>query len=335
MLGRQDKKKILQLPPGSIRPNPAQPRRHFAADELESLAESIRQNGLLQPVTVRRGERGWELVAGERRLRASVLAGLESIPCIVCSCSEAQSAVLAMIENLQRQDLDPFEEAEGIRRLITEWNVTQEEAAARLGKSQSAIANKLRLLRFTEEERAAILEGGLSERHARALLRIEPGEKRGEAIRQVREQGLTVAQTEELAELMLEEEREPQLEIEKVRPQKKLLLKDVRIFVNTIVHAIDTMRKCGISAESLQDETEDYIEYRVRIPKKEALKPSSKKLGPLMRKAHPKIGMEAREKKEQERQEQLVIWSGSGSSSGPSEDRENPGNTYEGSATAS
>ena len=129
------------------------------------------------------------MVAGERRLRASKIAGLETIPCIVCSCSEEQSAIFAMIENLQRQDLDPFEEAEGIRRLISEWNVTQEEAAARLGKSQSAIANKLRLLRFTQEERNCILEGNLSERHARSLLRLEPGEKRIAAIRQVRGAG--------------------------------------------------------------------------------------------------------------------------------------------------
>lgn len=308
MLGRQDKKKILQLSPESIHPNPSQPRKHFSQEELESLAESIRQNGLLQPVTVRKGEGGWELVAGERRLRASKIAGLESIPCIVCSCSESQSAVYAMIENLQRQDLDPFEEAEGIRRLITEWNVTQEEAATRLGKSQSAIANKLRLLRFTEEERASILEGGLSERHARALLRIEPGEKRSEAIRQVREQELTVAQTEELTELLLEEEKQkqPQLEIEKVRPQKKLLLKDVRIFVNTILHVIDTMRKCGIPAESVQDETEEYIEYKVRIPKDKALKTSAEKPGPLMRKTKAKNS--ASDSNSQTSQEQLVIW---------------------------
>ena len=305
MLGKQEKKKILQLSPESILPNPSQPRKHFSQEELEPLAESIRRNGLLQPVTVRRGERGWELVAGERRLRASKIAGLETIPCIVCSCSEEQSAIFAMIENLQRQDLDPFEEAEGIRRLISEWNVTQEEAAARLGKSQSAIANKLRLLRFTQEERNCILEGNLSERHARSLLRLEPGEKRMAAIRQVREQGLTVSQTEELTELLLEEEKEqgePQLVLEKVRPKKKILLKDVRIFVNTILHAVDTMRKCGIPAESLQDETDTYIEYRVRIPKESAIK-----------NAHPhvpgqmfKTGKQAGEKKE--KQEQLVIW---------------------------
>ena len=148
MWNHQERKKLIQLAPENIRANPAQPRQEFDKEALESLAESIRQNGLLQPVTVRRTQDGsYELVAGERRLRACRMAGVKLIPCIVSGCDARQSAILALLENLQRRDLGVFEEAEGLRRLVEEWGVTQEEAAARLGKSQSSIANKLRLLR--------------------------------------------------------------------------------------------------------------------------------------------------------------------------------------------
>ena len=154
----QDKRRVIEIPLDDIYPNPAQPRRSFPEKELLELSRSIRQNGLLQPLSVRRTRNGYELIAGERRWRACRLAGLDSAACIVNSCSDKQSAVLAMTENLQRQDLQIFEEAEGIRRLIEEWGVTQEEAALRLGKSQSTLANKLRLLRLTQEERKKISE---------------------------------------------------------------------------------------------------------------------------------------------------------------------------------
>ncbi len=254
--------RVRQLPLAYIRPNRAQPRRTFSEEELHGLAESIRENGVLQPLSVRRvAQNEYELVAGERRLRACALAGLQTAPCILIDCDDGQSAIFALLENLQRADLGPFEEAEGIYRLIHDWGVTQEEAARRLGKKQSTIANKLRLLRFSEAERGKITAGGLTERHARALLKLQNPEKRMEAIELAAAKGLTVQQTEELVEKLLC----PQ---PKALPsQRTFVVKDVRLFMNTVHKAVALMRQSGIEAETAQNETEDYIECVVRIPK--------------------------------------------------------------------
>lgn len=268
MWNHQDKKKLIQLPPDTIHPNPAQPRTSFDPDSLSELADSIRQNGLLQPLTVRRTPTGeYQLIAGERRLRACKLAGLSLVSCVVSSCDSRQSAILAMLENLQRRDLGVFEEAEGLRRLVEEWGVTQEEAAARLGKSQSSIANKLRLLRLSSEEREIITRAGLTERHARAVLRLEKQEDRLAALKWVEEQQLNVAQTEAyIAQLI-----EPAPKAEKGQKKKKtVLVRDVRLFMNTIHHAVDVMKQSGIGAQSWKRETEEYLEYVVRIPRSEA-----------------------------------------------------------------
>lgn len=269
MWNHQDKKKLIQLSPDAIHPNPAQPRTTFDPDSLSSLAESIRQNGLLQPLTVRRTPTGeYQLIAGERRLRACKLAGLSLVPCIVSTCDSRQSAVLAMLENLQRRDLGVFEEAEGLRRLVEEWGVTQEEAAARLGKSQSSIANKLRLLRLGPEEREIVTRAGLTERHARALLKLEDPEKRLAALKQIAEQQLNVAQAEEyIAQLLTESPKE---EKKSGKKKRTVLVRDVRLFVNTIHHAVDVMKQSGIGAQSWKRETEEYYEYVVRIPRTEA-----------------------------------------------------------------
>lgn len=261
MWNHQERKKLIQLAPENIRANPAQPRQEFDKEALESLAESIRQNGLLQPVTVRRTQDGsYELVAGERRLRACRMAGVKLIPCIVSGCDARQSAILALLENLQRRDLGVFEEAEGLRRLVEEWGVTQEEAAARLGKSQSSIANKLRLLRLGEEERRIITEAKLTERHARALLRLEKEEERLAALKVVAERGMNVAQTEHYIEQLLGTPDKPQ------KPRRRVVVRDVRIFMNTIHHAVDVMKQNGIKAQSWKRETDQYLEYVVRIP---------------------------------------------------------------------
>lgn len=260
MWNHQERKKLIQLAPENIRANPAQPRQEFEPEALESLAESIRQNGLLQPVTVRRTQDGsYELVAGERRLRACRMAGVKLIPCIVSGCDARQSAILALLENLQRRDLGVFEEAEGLRRLVEEWGVTQEEAAARLGKSQSSIANKLRLLRLGEEERRIITEAKLTERHARALLRLEKEEERLAALKVVAERGMNVAQTEHYIEQLLGTPDKPQ------KPRRRVVVRDVRIFMNTIHHAVDVMKQNGIKAQSWKRETDQYLEYVVRI----------------------------------------------------------------------
>lgn len=267
MLLFQEKKRVNDILLNQIRSNPSQPRRIFAPRELQELSDSIRINGLLQPLTVRRVPGGYELIAGERRLRACFMAGMKSAPCILVNCDEQQSAIYAILENLQRQDLQIFEEAEGIRRLIEEWGVTQEEAASRLGKSQSAIANKLRLLRLTESERAMISQAGLTERHARALLRIEKEECRIRLLQKIIEENLNVRQTEELINEEIEQNARPQI----IKNKRTFVIKDVRLFLNTIRHAVDTMRQSGIDAVAQNRETEEFIEYVVRIPKEQAV----------------------------------------------------------------
>lgn len=258
----QDKRRVVELPAEKLIPNPRQPRKTFSKEELDGLSRSIASNGLLQPISVRRTSGGkYEIIAGERRWRACVQAGMRQIPCLVQECSDAQSAVLAILENLQRQDLQVFEEAEGIRRLMEDWGVTQEEAARRLGKSQSAIANKLRLLRLTSEERKCIVENGLSERHARAILRIPQEDVRKKLLAQVVEKGLTVRQTEELVEKTLEEKTA------KPARGRTFIAKDIRIFLNTIDHAIRTMQDAGILAQADRKDMGDYLEYTVKIPK--------------------------------------------------------------------
>jgi ParB family chromosome partitioning protein len=263
----QEKKRVNDILLNQIRSNPSQPRRIFAPRELQELSDSIRINGLLQPLTVRRVPGGYELIAGERRLRACFMAGMKSAPCILVNCDEQQSAIYAILENLQRQDLQIFEEAEGIRRLIEEWGVTQEEAASRLGKSQSAIANKLRLLRLSESERAMISQAGLTERHARALLRIEKEEPRIRLLQKIIEENLNVRQTEELINEEIEQSERPQI----IKNKRTFVIKDVRLFLNTIRHAVDTMRQSGIDAVAQNRETEEFIEYVVRIPKEQAV----------------------------------------------------------------
>ena len=175
--------KISDIPIIKIRPNKAQPRKVFNEEDLNALSHSNTENGILQPLTVRKvSATEYELIAGERRLRASVLAGLRKVPCIVIKCSEKESAVYALLENLQRSDLGMFEEARGISRLIRRYGLTQQEAAVKLGKTQSTIANKLRLLRLTYEEQEWIENAGLSERHARALLKLGDEGARREAL---------------------------------------------------------------------------------------------------------------------------------------------------------
>lgn len=260
-----ERRKVVEIALDKIVPNPSQPRRIFSQAELDSLSESIRTNGLLQPILVRRKGFGYELIAGERRLRACRIAGLKTVSCIINDCDEKQSAIYAMLENLQRQDLQIFEEAEGLQRLIAEWGVTQEEAAARLGKSQSTLANKIRLLRIPPEQRKKITNANLTERHARALLRIADDQKRDLVLNEIIHKNLNVHQTDQLIDTLLTPV--PEAELPKSRASHTFIVKDVRIFMNTINHAIDLMKKSGIEAVSHKNETEDYIECVVRIPK--------------------------------------------------------------------
>lgn len=259
--------KISEIPIIKIRPNKSQPRRIFNENELMALAKSISENGLLQPITVRRvSANEYELIAGERRLRASALAGLKKIPGIVIKCSDKESAVFALLENLQRSDLGFFEEARGISKLINRFGLTQEEAAKKLGKSQSTIANKLRLLKLTYEEQEWILSAGLTERHARALLRLDNENLRREALSKIVSDNLNTQQTDTLVSIMLSSPEEPDI---RQKGTSKVVIKDVRIFVNTINKAVDTMRLAGIDAQTNKTDCESFIEYTIRIPKRQ------------------------------------------------------------------
>lgn len=261
--------KITDIPTIKIRPNKTQPRKIFDDEQLRALAQSISENGILQPLTVRKvTQTEYELIAGERRLRASVMAGLTKVPCIVIKCNDKESALFALLENLQRCDLGFFEEARGISRLIRRYGLTQDQAAKHLGKSQSTIANKLRLLHLTYEEQDWIVQAGLSERHARALLRIYDQELRREALSKIIAENLNVTQTEEMIDKLLYST----CVSEKSKGKQRIVVKDVRIFVNTINKAIETMKQAGIDAVCKHKDAGDYIEYTVKISKKQAEK---------------------------------------------------------------
>ena len=254
---------ILMIPEQEIMPNPTQPRRHFDRQELANLAQSIRANGILQPVTVRTIPGGYELIAGERRLRAARLAGLTHIPCILINADDRKTALLSLLENLQRQDLSFFEEADAIQKLMRVYGLSQEEAARKLGMAQSTLSNKLRLLRLPESIRLTLEREQLTERHARTLLRLETAAQMEEALSRIIDEKLNVAQSEKLIDQLLQK---PVSE-KKGKKAPIKLFKDVRLFVNTLNHTVDTMKRAGISAASSRNETDEYIEYIVRIPK--------------------------------------------------------------------
>ena len=259
--GIYDRGRVLFLPVDRIVPNPNQPRTQFSQPELEELAASIRALGILQPLTVRRAEDGWELVAGERRLRAARLAGLAEVPCLCVKGDSQHSALLALVENLQRKDLDFWEEALALRRLIDGFSLSQEEAARRVGKSPSAVANKLRLLRLPERVLAALRDGGCTERHARALLRLEDPAALDRAVEEVLARHLTVAQTEALVERLAAPAPEK-------RRRPLLLIKDVRLFLNTISRSLDVMRSAGVDAQCNREDTDDQILLTIQIPRR-------------------------------------------------------------------
>lgn len=252
--------KVVQIETDRIKPNPYQPRRDF--DDLEGLAESISNNGILQPLTVRREDGEIQLVAGERRLRAARMLGMPTVPCIVVEMTGRNSAAVALIENIQRRDLSVFDEAEAIARLIDYYGMTQEDAATKLGKSQSTIANKLRLLKLSEDVRKKVSEYGLTERHARALLKLAGEDKQLEAVEIIHARDLNVEATERLIEGMMKKQRE-----QDSLKKRSVVFKDVRLFVNTINKAIEMMKAAGINADSQKIQDENYIEYIVRIPK--------------------------------------------------------------------
>ena len=244
-----------------LHPNPQQPRRHFDETGLQELAASIRAYGILQPLTVRRMEKGYQLIAGERRLRAARIAGLREVPCLVARVDEQDAGMLALIENLQRRDLDCFEEAAAIARLIHRYGLSQEQAAEKLGRSQSAVANKLRLLRLTEPVREGLRKAGLTERHARALLRLEEDSERLAAAKYAAGHRLNVAQTEQYVERRLEAIQSAPA------PKRTFILKEVRLFLNTLDRQLRLIRSAGVDAQTERQETEEEILLTIRLPK--------------------------------------------------------------------
>lgn len=254
--------KVYSLPVASICPNPNQPRRHFSPDGLRELADSIRELGVLQPLTVRPMGREWELIAGERRLRAARLVGLSHVPCIIMEVDEERSSLMALVENLQRRDLDFWEESLALAKLIHDYNFSQEECARQIGKSQSAIANKLRLLRLSPEVLRLLRDHGFTERHARALLRLEDAAIQERAAHWVVEHDLTVAKTEEYVETLLTQTNKS------VKHRPTFILKDVRLFLNTVERGLSMMKSAGVDAQCGREDTGDAILLTIRIPKK-------------------------------------------------------------------
>ena len=256
------KRRVLDIPTDAIRPNPMQPRQVFQEAGLKDLAASIRQNGILQPLTVRRTAGGWELVAGERRLRAAKLAGLTHVPCLETAADDRRSALLALVENLQRQDLHYFEEAEAIAAYLRRTGATQESAAQALGRSPSAVANKLRLLRLSPACREALTAAGLTERHARCLLRLEDEGEQLAAARYMADHQLNVAQAEQYVDRRLEA-----IQSSPAAGHRTFILKDVRLFLNSVDRGLRLIREAGVDVQTKRDETEDAILLTIRIPK--------------------------------------------------------------------
>jgi len=252
--------KVLMLPVSEIYSNRNQPRKHFDEAALQELSHSIVATGLLQPITVRRLPGGeYELIAGERRLMAFRNLGREYIPAIVEEYTEQQSAVLALIENLQRRDLNFFEEAAGIAKLIQDQNLTQQQISQKIGKAQSTVANKLRLLKYPLAAQEKILYGKLTERHARALLAL-PDSDYMPYIDYIIQNNLNVEQTDRYVQSLLKDRG-------KAKSNKRILIKDMRIFLNSINKAVKLMQTAGIDVASNKTETEEYIEMTMRIPK--------------------------------------------------------------------
>ena len=257
--------RVRYIPINTVRPNPQQPRRSFDEGGLRELADSIRAYGILQPLTVRDRGSFYELVAGERRLRAARIAGLREVPCLVAEVGEEDAALLALIENLQRRDLDYMEEAAAIAHLIQRYGLSQQQAAEKLGKSQPAVANKLRLLRLSGAVTDCLRQYGLTERHARALLRLSDPERQLAAARHVGQRELNVAQTEAYIDALLARSQ--------TTPPKRrstYIIKDVRLFLNSVERGVRLMQSAGVGAEVGRRDTEEEILLTIHIPKRKA-----------------------------------------------------------------
>lgn len=258
--------RVVSIDVGLIIPNRSQPRVAFSEEELNSLAESIKENGILQPINVRRYGVNYEIVSGERRLRAAKKCGLNEVPCIIIDADDEKSAVLALIENIQRRDLSFFEEAMAIEKLISYYGLTQEEAAARLGKAQSTVANKLRLLKFSDAERSLIVRGNISERQARALIRLDDKTERAKVLGEIIRNRLNIEQTEQLVDNILNGGEKKPAEEKKAAPaRKKFHFPVPRLYINSINKIVKNMKEANIDCETFTNRVGDCYEYTIKI----------------------------------------------------------------------
>lgn len=267
--GAKGSKRLVEVNVASIHPNPYQPRATFDEESIAELAQSIQQVGLLQPLLVRKVDDGYELVAGERRLRAVTSLGMGKVACIVQQDIEDESsAMMALIENLQREDLHYLEEAQCYQKLLETYGLTQEELANRLGKSQSSIANKLRLLKLSDEVKAAMTEKRLSERHARALLKLTDDKQRLDAVERIAEKGLSVKETEQMVEKTLNKAYDEKQDGAKPRPKLMRIVRDYRLFMNTINQAVNQLRESGMTVEVEQSDRADGVDIKISVTRK-------------------------------------------------------------------
>ena len=243
-----------------IFPDPEQPRRVFDPTAIEGLAASVRTVGVLCPITVAPSENGYRIIAGERRWRAAKEAGLTRIPCLVRPLPPQEAALAALIENLQREDLDCFEEAEALRRILVQTGLTQAALAEKLGRSPSCLANKLRLLSLSSEIRQTVRQAGLTERHARLLLPLPP-ERREAALLHIAEKGMKVEAAERYVSALLTPRQ---------KATQKPYIKDIRLFLNTVEHAIRLLTAQGVPAQTVKKEDDARVIYTVTIPKTKA-----------------------------------------------------------------
>ena len=267
--GAKGSKRLVEVNVASIHPNPYQPRATFDEESIAELAQSIQQVGLLQPLLVRKVDDGYELVAGELRLRAVTSLGMEKVACIVQQDIEDESsAMMALIENLQREDLHYLEEAQCYQKLLETYGLTQEELANRLGKSQSSIANKLRLLKLSDEVKAVMTEKRLSERHARALLKLTDDKQRLDAVEKIAEKGLSVKETEQMVEKTLNKAYDEKQDGAKPRPKLMRIVRDYRLFMNTINQAVNQLRESGMTVEVEQSDRADGVDIKISVTRK-------------------------------------------------------------------
>lgn len=258
----KEQRKIVEVPVDQISPSPYQPRTIFDDQRLDELCQTIRVHGVIQPIVVRKLEKGYECVAGERRLRAVKKLGLATIPAVIKKMSDSQAASISLIENLQREELTAIEEAMAYQKLIEIHQLTQESLAQRLGKGQSTIANKLRLLQLPQEVKEALLRRSITERHARALLSLSSEEQQLHVLQGILERNLNVKQTEDWIRRIKEQKQR------KRKQERKSFSRDVRIAVNTLRKSIQMIRESGIAIETEENEGEDYLEVMIRVKNK-------------------------------------------------------------------